>query len=293
MLDTVPFTMCCYRSLYHCGDRQSWRWSSMLRMTMMTGVKMMVEVLFPSLDWHPTDHVSFSDNAHLRTIARESKVQVITMMAWLAQYDDIMHGYHHNDHQSLLSGPIAMSDIRRGHLWRAWRHPENGTSHVAKTLCPGIKSFCHQLITLIIPQCLSVILSTYISITKAIVNVKISTNITFQESWGAELHKDLKVWLKKTVKQLNKDEDKDKELIFDESIQVHPKAQVVHKGSNPHVDSYSAFFDNQKLSKTCLEELIRKGTVMGNCDFHLFKMSIFRPKILKIVLSMHLSGRRK
>ena len=29
-----------------------------------------------------------------------------------------------------------------------------------------------------------------------------STNITFQESWGAELHKDLKVWLKKTVKQL-------------------------------------------------------------------------------------------
>ena len=197
MLDTVPFTMCCYRSLYHCGDRQSWRWSSMLRMTMMTGVKMMVEVLFPSLDWHPTDHVSFSDNAHLRTIARESKVQVITMMAWLAQYDDIMHGYHHNDHQSLLSGPIAMSDIRRGHLWRAWRHPENGTSHVAKTLCPGIKSFCHQLITLIIPQCLFVILSTYISITKAIVNVKISTNITFQESWGAELHKDLKVWLKK------------------------------------------------------------------------------------------------
>ena len=87
--------------------------------------------------------------------------------------------------------------------------------------------------------------------------------------------------------------DQDNKLIFDESIQVHPKAQVVHKGSNPHVDSYSAFFDNQKLSKTCLEELIRKGTVMENCDFHEFKMSIFWPKILKIVLSTHLSGRRK
>ena len=44
--------------------------------------------------------------------------------------------------------------------------------------------------------------------------------------------------------------------------QVHPKAQVVHKGSNPHVDSYSAFFDNQKLSKTCLEELIRKDIIL-------------------------------
>ena len=28
-----------------------------------------------SLDWHPTDHVSFTDNAHLRKIAHESKVQ--------------------------------------------------------------------------------------------------------------------------------------------------------------------------------------------------------------------------
>ena len=29
-----------------------------------------------SLDWHPTDHVSFTDNAHLRKIAPTSKVQV-------------------------------------------------------------------------------------------------------------------------------------------------------------------------------------------------------------------------
>ena len=41
MLDTVPFNMHCY-----------------------------------SLDWHPADHVSFSDNAHLRKIAPTSKVQV-------------------------------------------------------------------------------------------------------------------------------------------------------------------------------------------------------------------------
>ena len=35
----------------------------------------------------------------------------------------------------------------------------------------------------------------------------------------------------------------------------------VHKGINPDVDSYSAFFDNQKLSKTCLEEIIRNENV--------------------------------
>jgi len=127
MLDTVPFTMCCY-----------------------------------SLDWHPTDHVSFSDNAHLRTIARESKVQDPSR----CQTYDVVIFEEHDDIPK-------MEQV----MWP--RH-------------------------------------------------------CVQESWGAELHKDLK---------------------------VHPKAQVVHKGSNPHVDSYSAFFDNQKLSKTCLEELIRKEEV--------------------------------
>ena len=39
MLDTVPFTQYCY-----------------------------------SLDWHPTDHVSFIDNVHLRRLARDSQV---------------------------------------------------------------------------------------------------------------------------------------------------------------------------------------------------------------------------
>ena len=51
-----------------------------------------------------------------------------------------------------------------------------------------------------------------------------------QHSWGAELHKDLK---------------------------EHPKKHIIYKGVNPDVDSYSAFFDNAKLGKTCLEELVR------------------------------------
>ena len=44
-------------------------------------------------------------------------------------------------------------------------------------------------------------------------------------------------------------------------MQVHPAGKVIYKGVNPNVDSYSAFFDNQKLSKTCLEELIIKEDV--------------------------------
>ena len=38
-------------------------------------------------------------------------------------------------------------------------------------------------------------------------------------------------------------------------FKVHPKGRVVHKGINPEVDSYSAFFDNAKLGKTSLEEV--------------------------------------
>ena len=43
--------------------------------------------------------------------------------------------------------------------------------------------------------------------------------------------------------------------------QVHPHGQVIRKGVIPDIDSYSAFFDNAKLSKTCLEELIKKEGV--------------------------------
>jgi nicotinamidase/pyrazinamidase len=39
---------------------------------------------------------------------------------------------------------------------------------------------------------------------------------------------------------------------------------MVYKGSNPDVDSYSAFFDNMKLSKTCLDDLIRKDDISGS-----------------------------
>ena len=34
-----------------------------------------------------------------------------------------------------------------------------------------------------------------------------------------------------------------------------------YHGTNPDVDSYSAFFDNQKLSKTSLEDIIKKEDV--------------------------------
>lgn len=54
-----------------------------------------------------------------------------------------------------------------------------------------------------------------------------------QDSWGAELHKDLKV-LENSVK--------------------------VYKGTNPEVDAYSPFHDNQKISETTLSaQLKAKG----------------------------------
>ena len=70
-----------------------------------------------------------------------------------------------------------------------------------------------------------------------------------QDSWGSELHKDLKVL--NNLSFLHN-------LYKIPFLQVHPKAQMVYKGSNPDVDSYSAFFDNMKLSKTCLDDIIRK-----------------------------------
>ena len=50
-----------------------------------------------------------------------------------------------------------------------------------------------------------------------------------QDTWGSQLHKDLT---------------------------VHPEGQEVHKGMNPEVDSYSAFFDNEKVSKTPLQDML-------------------------------------
>ena len=44
-------------------------------------------------------------------------------------------------------------------------------------------------------------------------------------------------------------------------FQVHPQGIIIHKGTTPNIDSYSAFFDNAKLGKTTLEETIRKEGV--------------------------------
>ncbi|CAB4057732.1 unnamed protein product [Lepeophtheirus salmonis] len=55
-----------------------------------------------------------------------------------------------------------------------------------------------------------------------------------QESWGSELHKDLK---------------------------VPENAIIIHKGCNPDLDSYSAFFDNKKLGHTKLEEILRNANI--------------------------------
>ena len=71
----------------------------------------------PSLDWHPTDHVSFSDNAHLRTIARESKVQVDD--SHYDKDDDDHDDENDNDDENDKddkTGPKPMSNIRRGDL---------------------------------------------------------------------------------------------------------------------------------------------------------------------------------
>lgn len=54
-----------------------------------------------------------------------------------------------------------------------------------------------------------------------------------QDSWGAELHKDLKI-VEKAIK--------------------------IYKGTNPEVDSYSVFWDNKKLTETTLSsQLQEKG----------------------------------
>ena len=42
---------------------------------------------------------------------------------------------------------------------------------------------------------------------------------------------------------------------------MHPNKEIIHKGCNPDIDSYSAFFDNQKLGHTQLEELLNSRGV--------------------------------
>ncbi len=40
--------------------------------------------------------------------------------------------------------------------------------------------------------------------------------------------------------------------------QVIPEGKIVNKGTNSDMDSYSAFFDNKKLSCTELESILRQ-----------------------------------
>lgn len=44
-------------------------------------------------------------------------------------------------------------------------------------------------------------------------------------------------------------------------MQVPSGASIIYKGSNPDIDSYSAFFDNGKLSHTEMEEFLRSHGV--------------------------------
>lgn len=60
-----------------------------------------------------------------------------------------------------------------------------------------------------------------------------------QDTWGAELHKDLK--------------------IVEHGVKIH-------KGTNPEVDSYSVFWDNERLAHTTLSEHLEK---MGATDIYI------------------------
>lgn len=102
-----------------------------------------------SLDWHPTDHISFIDNVKMRPLHESSPVDADTAKPF----------------------DTAVFD---------------GNPPIKQRLWPR--------------HCI-------------------------QDSWGAELHKDLK--------------------ILDGSVQIY-------KGSNPLVDSYSVFADNEKKSETTL-----------------------------------------
>jgi len=48
---------------------------------------------------------------------------------------------------------------------------------------------------------------------------------------------------------------------FHPDLQYQRQAHVVRKGTDPHVDSYSGFFDNQRLRATGLSDLLRQQGV--------------------------------
>lgn len=112
------------------------------------------DAVFYSLDWHPSDHVSFIDNLPYRKVDASSPIKAEDAKT----YDTVV-----------FEGPPLMKQ----RLWP--RH-------------------------------------------------------CVQDSWGAELHKDLKV-VEGAIK--------------------------ICKGTNPEVDSYSVFWDNKKLTRTTLNDELR------------------------------------
>ncbi|KAJ8917476.1 hypothetical protein NQ315_005523 [Exocentrus adspersus] len=116
------------------------------------------DAVFYSLDWHPSDHVSFLDNINLRKLHETSPVPAEKVQL----YDTV-----------LFDGDPPMPQ----RLWP--RH-------------------------------------------------------CVQNTWGSELHKDLKV--------------------VDSAVKIY-------KGTNPEVDSYSAFWDNSKLTDTKLEAQLKMRNI--------------------------------
>ena len=79
-----------------------------------------------------------------------------------------------------------------------------------------------------------------------------------QESWGSEFHKDLIV---SNLLSFLKNIFLISYQFMPKNCQIHPQSEVIHKGINPEVDSYSAFFDNAKLGKTKMDEILRAAGV--------------------------------
>lgn len=115
------------------------------------------DMVFYSLDWHPSDHISFIDNVKTRPLHESSPIDADSVKA----YETVIF---------------------------------DGSPPIKQRLWPR--------------HCV-------------------------QDSWGAELHKELKV--------------------LGDSVKVY-------KGINPEIDSYSVFHDNQKMSETTLNaQLKAKG----------------------------------
>ncbi|XP_055319051.1 nicotinamidase-like isoform X2 [Sitodiplosis mosellana] len=112
------------------------------------------DMVFYSLDWHPSDHISFIDNIKTRPLHESSPLDAESAKV----FDTVIF---------------------------------DGTPPIRQRLWPR--------------HCV-------------------------QDSWGAELHKDLK--------------------ILDNSVKLY-------KGTNPEIDSYSLFHDNQNISETTLNAQLR------------------------------------